>query len=231
MIEATQLVAFEQQVARIAAIECRKHALPDEDADPIAPALRLGGAYRTMLFTKLKQLDVLREMTDAVVGRLRRGGLVERLGLELLCVHSTLKGDLPGDDRFFFLWHQDYLLTRSHRAYRLWLPLRPVNAIDGGMEFAIGSHREQFPYADGAGNYPHIPAAAVDGRFATKVMDLPAGDGVLFDPRIVHRSVANHGRRTRFVLIVHLEDAAALAHPLDPTDPLAQFMMIAPEAT
>ena len=229
LVDAALREVFEELRA-VGAFECRKHALTLGIDEPIAAALRLGGAYRVGLFTKLKQLVVIHDMVSAIVSRLRKEAVLSRLGIAVPALHATLKGDLPGDDAFLFPWHQDYRMTRSHRSYRLWVPLRPVNAIDGGMEMAAGSLGDHFEYAGEKGSYEYIPGERIEGRYATEVLDLPAGDGVLFDPRVVHRSIAGHGPRMRFVLILHIEDATALMNPFDPGDPLAQFVAVAADA-
>lgn len=222
-IPAGSLAIFEKQIQRIGEIECEKHGLEPDADEPLATALTIGGDYRVTLFNKVKQLHIIHEMTYELMAGLENSGMFARLGIELPSLYQTLKGDLPDDDQFTLPYHQDYKLTRCHKAYRAWIPLRDANPIDGSIEFAVGSHREAFPFETDEGGYRLISDRLIDGRFDTSVVDLPGGSGVIFNPLIAHRSVANRGTRMKFALIVQIEDAATLANPFDPNDRLTRL--------
>jgi ectoine hydroxylase-related dioxygenase (phytanoyl-CoA dioxygenase family) len=149
-------------------------------------------------------------MTGTLLDRLEAGGLFDRLGIRVPSVHQTLKGDLSGDDRYTLPFHQDYVLTRSRRAIRVWVPLRAVDAVAGTMELAVASHRDRFTYVAEDTDYPHIAESAIVGTYETVTLSLAAGSAVVFTPSLVHRSMSNRGRRMRFALIVHVDDATAL---------------------
>jgi ectoine hydroxylase-related dioxygenase (phytanoyl-CoA dioxygenase family) len=128
-------------------------------------------------------------------------------------IYQTLKGDLPDDDSYTLPFHQDYRLTRSHRAYRLWIPLRDVGRTKGSIELASGSHKDRFDYVVEGTDYPYIPEKRIVGAYETESLTLAAGSAVLFNTLIVHRSVPNKSQRIKFVLILHIEDLTALLTP------------------
>lgn len=222
-IPSESLAIFEEQIRRIGEIECEKHSLEPGDDEPLAKALKVGGEYRVMLFDKIKQLGILHEMTHNLMEELGNSGMIVRLGIEIPSFYQTLKGDLAGDDQFTLPYHQDYKLTRCHKAYRAWIPLRDANPVDGSIEFVVGSHRKTFPFETDESGYRHIGERQIEGRFDTLTVDLPGGSGVLFNPLIVHRSIANRGTRMKFALIVQIEDAATLANPFEENDMITRL--------
>jgi hypothetical protein len=65
-----------------------------------------------------------------------------------------------------------------------------------------------------------VPESAYD-RTRTRLLELDAGDGILFDPLLVHGSVAATNGRMKYNLLVNLWDLTTLADPDDPEDPVA----------
>ena len=57
-----------------------------------------------------------------------------------------------------------------------------------------------------------------------QTLELPAGDGVIFNPWLVHGSVANQSQRTKWVLLLQVQDLAAFVNPDEPTDPVYPFI-------
>jgi hypothetical protein len=224
IVAADRLDEFEDQIRRIGEIERRKHHTDAGEVEPLCSALSLGGTYRTMLFDKIKQLAVVHDMTRDVMMRLGDSGALAKLGIQILTFYQTLKGDLPGDELFVLPYHQDYKLTRSHRAFRAWIPLRDANRINGSIELAVGSHRGTFKYEMAADGYRYIPSKQVEGQYETVAIELPRGSCVLFNPLLVHRTVPSSGKRMKFALIIQIEDAAALADPFDANDRITRLV-------
>ena len=223
IVNADQLAEFEQTIRKVGETECRKLGCETTLADPLATALLLGGEYRTTLFTRIKQLGIVHEITSDIIAQIRDSGMLTRMGIEILSFYQTMKGDLPNEDLFTLPFHQDYKLTRSHRALRIWVPLRNVDARQGSIEFAIASHRHIFRYETGKDGYQFIPDGQIDGHFDKQIVELKAGSGVAFNPLVVHRSVPNRGDWMKFVLIIQIEDVEALANPFDADDPITRL--------
>jgi ectoine hydroxylase-related dioxygenase (phytanoyl-CoA dioxygenase family) len=224
IVSADRLAVFEQVIRKVGETECRKLGRETTRGEPLAAALSLGGEYRTTLFTRIKQLGIVHEMTSDVIVHIRDSEILTKMGIEVLSYYQTMKGDLPNDDLFALPYHQDYKLTRSHRALRIWVPLRDVNAFAGSIEFALASHRKEFEYEIGKDGYRIIPDKQIDGHFDKRIIELKAGSGVIFNPLVVHRSVPNRGARIKFALIIQIEDMEALANPFDPGDRLTALM-------
>ncbi len=77
---------------------------------------------------------------------------------------------------------------------------------------------------------PYVEARHYAG-VAGVVLDLPAGNGVLINPLLLHASVPNRSRRTKFTLMVQVQDYAAVIDPDNETDDLALFERIANSRT
>lgn len=210
LVDTAQLEKFERQITAIGRRECAKLSLDPGAAEPLIAVLDMDQAYRVFMFDKLKQLWVLREIAATVMERLNAVDFFERSGICVPTVHQTLKGDLPGDPTYTFPFHQDFRLIRSHRTYRLWIPLRDVGVTAGTIEIAAGSHKDRFDFVRDGTDYPHIPDDKISGVYDTQVFTLSAGSAVLFNPHAAHRSVAGTSDRIRFVLILHIEDITAL---------------------
>lgn len=102
-------------------------------------------------------------------------------------------------------YHQDWTFTdeRTHRSVLLWIPLVDVEASTGGLGVIPGSHR----WTDGlrtasdvreGPTVPHQDAMAA----AVTVHPLQAGEGVIYDPAIIHGSGPNQSDLDRPALIV-----------------------------
>jgi ectoine hydroxylase-related dioxygenase (phytanoyl-CoA dioxygenase family) len=209
LAEKPLLQSFEQQVARVGSYQCTQLGLAS-DNEPIAAALMASGENRELLFRQLKQLWVLSELATSAIQKLSQTELWRSMDAPT-CYH-TLKGDVPNDNAFTLPFHQDYRLTQCYTAWRLWIPLRRVDREAGSMELALGSHRHEFDYVTEGTDYPYIPDEQVIGKYPTKVIEAEAGDAILFNPLLAHRSIPNAGTQMKFVLIVHLQDACTLAN-------------------
>ena len=95
------------------------------------------------------------------------------------------------------------------------------------MEVVPGSHsRGPYPYSRG-----ETPGSAfIDHQeltrrgLAAQSLVLPAGDGVIFSPWLVHGSVPNRSDRIKWVLLLHVQDLAAFVNPDEPADPIRPFL-------
>ena len=196
----------------------RKRRAPSS-REPFADLLQTGGDYRVRLFANLKNLRVVQEMGMAVSETLRTEGFLDWAGLEAPIVYPTLRADPPGEDKYLLPYHQDYA-TQCRRAWRLWIPLRDANARTGSMKVVPGTHRMGFIEHDTSDPaHPVVPASVLEGRDPVTI-DLRGGDGILFNPLLVHASVPAEVERMKYVLLVQVQDLTTLADSEDPDDPL-----------
>jgi hypothetical protein len=211
---------FEADLEVIGRAGLRRRGLPQRAEDAIADLLRVGGAYRQALFANFKHLRVVQDMGHEVVGTLDAGGVLDWLGYEALVAYPTVRADVPDEERYLLPMHQDYA-TPCRRAFRVWATLRPADAGRGSLLVVPGSHKGGLIAHDTSDPArPFVPESAYD-RSRTRLLELDAGDGILFDPLLVHGSVAATNGRMKYNLLVNLWDLTTLADPDDPEDPVA----------
>jgi hypothetical protein len=226
LIQGPELARFEQDIARVGDALAAQRGIPRTSGETIADVLRQAGRHRAMLFDHIKRLFSLARVSVEIGAALEEAGLFRHGGIEVPIVWPTLRADLPGEATYFLPLHQDYATTRCRTAYRLWIPLRDADRHFGSMDVAPGSHR-QGPY-----QYEHEGAASLSIErdeltrrgLKTETLELPAGDGVLFNPWLVHGSVANQSPRTKWVLLLHVQDLATFVNPDEPRDPVYAFL-------
>ena len=98
--------------------------------------------------------------------------------------------------------------------------MRAANLQSGTMKVVPGTQKLGFIEHDTSDPArPVIPSEVLSGREEI-IVDLPGGDGVLFDPLLVHSSVPAKTESMKYVLLVQVQDLTTLADPEDPSDPL-----------
>jgi hypothetical protein len=226
LVRADELSRFEHDIALVGERLASQRQVERRSDEAIADVLKAAGAGRSMLFDHVKRLLILERLSVQIGEALEQAGLFKHSGLEVPIVWPTLRSDLPGESTYTFPLHQDYVTTRCRTAWRLWIPLRAVDRHHGTMEVAPGSHRgAPFPYVTEGRTYPHVERGELERRgLDTRCLDLLAGDAVIFSPWLLHGSVPNRSDRTKWVLLLHVQDLAAFVDPADPADPLRQFL-------
>lgn len=226
LVAAADLAEFERCIATAGERLASMRGVATDGKEPLAAVIKAAGKHRTLLFDHIKRLWVLERLSGEIGRWLEAQGLFGHSKIEVPILWPTLRADLPGETVYAFPLHQDYATTRSRTAWRLWIPLRDADDRRGTMKVAVGSHRKgPFRYVSENMSYPYVDEAELQRHgFETVSLDVPAGTGVLFDPRLVHGSVPNLSDRTKYVLLLHLQDLAAFADPANPDDPLRQFL-------
>lgn len=103
-------------------------------------------------------------------------------------------------------WHQDIAYSRritlSAKRLHWWLPLQPVNADNGCMQFVAGSHKAPIQR--------HWPVSA-DGHKATEgprgaptICDLPVGGATIHLPKTLHYTGPNITAEPRLAWIIQI---------------------------
>ncbi len=95
----------------------------------------------------------------------------------------------------------------------VWIPLDDVDATNGTLSIVPGSHRREViahEMREGI-NFGALAATEVEGNAvehaAALDMEMPAGDCLLFNTRLLHRSGGNQTDRHRRVLTLHMASA------------------------
>ena len=218
--------AFEAQIAAFVASQCARFGIAPRSADPFIEVFGRDRAYRKLVYRLMEELFVLQRMSLAVGQRLEDSGFLAWSGFKVPLIWPDIRADLPNDGSLLLRKHQDSASTRCHRAWRLWIPLRPADELRGTIKLLPESHlRGWLPHDAGDLLYPQVGPEHLEG-LEEEVLSLPAGHGVLLNPRVVHESVPNRSERTKFTLMVQVQDLASVSDPKDVEDPLTAYTAI-----
>src|SRR6056297_1682945 len=192
-------------------------ALPD--------LLQMGGEFRKLLFPNLKSLPAVQTIALEGEHKMTEMEFQKALGMRFPIINWSVKADLPGEQRFLLPMHQDYK-TPCHRAYRLWIPMRDACERFGTMKYVPGSHRNGYTVHDDSDpSLPSVPDEAYDAS-TVEVLEMPAGDGFLFNPLLYHASVAATKSVVKAAIIVNFWDLATIADPEDGDDPIPSRLAV-----
>lgn len=169
-----------------------------------------------------------RHIDDAVIYKLgTHPAILDRvsqiLGENILLWQSNLFDKSPGADEI--PWHQDRLFLELEGGINVsaWIALDDVDATNGCVEVIPGSHRRKIPLAKNAATYGSSRTAfgrmadpeQIDDSTAVNI-ELRAGEFMLFDEYLLHRSQANRSNRQRLGLALrYTTPDAKVTHMLD----------------
>jgi ectoine hydroxylase-related dioxygenase (phytanoyl-CoA dioxygenase family) len=221
-----ELATFEREIALVGEQLATQRGIERRSGEAIADVLVAAGRHRPMLFDHVKRLFCLARLSVEIGTLLEQAGLFRQAGIAVPIVWPTLRADLPGEGTYELPLHQDYATTRCRMAWRMWIPLRGVDRHHGTMEVISGSHRgAPYPYVQEARGSPSIePRTLAERGLSAQSLDLSAGDGLIFSPWLVHGSVPNRSARTKWVLLLHVQDLTTFVNPDEPADPVYQFL-------
>jgi hypothetical protein len=206
---------FEQQIEALTSSQLLALKRTPVHRDPFIDVFSVGGPYTSRLYQLLERLAILQEISQRIGATMAQAGFFDWSQMTVPLVWPDIRADIPGDADQLLPVHQDYGSMLCETAYRLWIPLRPSNAETGTMCVYPGTHK-QGPVTHDLSD-PLRPKLD-QGRYSESekiVFDLPAGDGVLINPLLFHASVPNRSDRTKFTLMVQLQDFATMINPQD----------------
>src|SRR5882672_8629378 len=97
--------------------------------------------YTDRMYKLLERLSVLNRMSTDIDRRLKAAGFLDWAGIEVPLIWPDIRADIPNDTIRTLAVHQDFGSMQSHRAWRLWIPLRPANATLGTIAIYPGTHK------------------------------------------------------------------------------------------
>lgn len=100
--------------------------------------------------------------------------------------------------------HQDIAYSKENPyQFSIWLALQNVSLADGPLEFLPRSHLEKIEPAIDFWEPNFIDKMALSSKWQKNFRSVPvrAGDAILFDSRIWHRSADNKSNQNRFALV------------------------------
>jgi hypothetical protein len=223
LVSAEDLAEFEALIERFSEAQVAKLGLSRHAAESFIDVFNRGGRYTDRIYKLLERLAVLNRMSARVGEELARCGFLDWAKIDVPLVWPDIRADIPGDPKRTLTVHQDYKSMLCRRAWRLWIPLRPANATLGSMAIYPGTHKLGVVDHQFVDPSKPIVDPAIHAGIEPVVMNLPAGDGILMNPMCLHASVPNISDRTKFTLMVQVQDYASVFDPNDSQDEFAAF--------
>ena len=222
LVPANLLQDFELEIARLSQSCGQRIGIAGTGDDGLLGAFRRGGAYRGILYQLIQGLPALQRIGNHLAKADAIGAVLQHYRYELPAFSQSMRVDIPNEPDFLLPPHQDYASMRSHKAFRIWLPLRDANTRNGTMAVYPATHRQGvFDHSSGDPRYPAVPDSALPEHQVE--IEAAAGTGILFDMLLVHRSIANRSNRIKFTLTFTVQDLAEIADPDDRDDPVGQY--------
>ena len=117
-----------------------------------------------------------------------------------------IRMDNPSEDIFLTQWHQDYVSQLcAKNGVVLWSPLRDLTSEMGAVELCPSSHKEGIfrVQKDGEGSYglKIKNEDEIVKKYISLIPQVKAGDMVIINYLILHRSTPNRSKYTRWAMI------------------------------
>lgn len=187
--------------------------LKPRHADPFIDVFSVGGKYTDRLYKLMERMFILQRIGVRLGDVLQSSGFYKWSQIEIPLVWPDIRADIPGDSDRLLPVHQDFKSTMCERAWRLWIPLRPSNTENGTMCVYKGTHK--LGVVEHNTDNPRRPF--VEEKYYKNaeriVMDIAAGDAVIINPLILHASLPNKSQRSKFTLMMQVQDLASMIHP------------------
>jgi ectoine hydroxylase-related dioxygenase (phytanoyl-CoA dioxygenase family) len=134
------------------------------------------------------------------------------MGTETLisCNLKAVRIDHPNEDRYLFSWHQDYpYIQDSTDAIVYWIPTEDVTEDLGRLVVALGSHKDGLApiklvdpdnkKRNGAHTI-ELANPAITDKYEQYQVSMQAGDVLVFNTLLLHRSGPNRSNRVRWTM-------------------------------
>lgn len=163
---------------------------------------------RDLIYKKLQNLNSVRSIVYKICNKFEKYKVYQKLGFKVPFITNGLILSLPDENENLNPLHQDIYNFFSYNFIKIWLPMTPVNYINGSMLVYKSSNRLGFvkpKYKNRNSTYPEIENKYTK-EFKKITFDLSPGDCVIFDPLILHKSVKNLSKITRFNIGIDIQD-------------------------
>lgn len=151
-------------------------------------------APRLMSLKSITSLDIVRQVARELMG-----------SNALFVSAESLRYDPPLEDDFLIKWHQDYTFIQdSENSIVFWFPLRKIEQNGGGVQILPKSHLEGIrivkayePFSAGKARWVDL-CDPINEDDAIIAPPLDAGDVLLMNTLLVHRSWPNRSNKVRW---------------------------------
>lgn len=164
--------------------------------------------YRSILYKKLQNLNSVRIITEKILKKVENSKIYKKMDFKVPTISNGLIISLPHENDNLNPLHQDIYNFSSFNFIKVWLPLTRVNKKNGSMEIFKSSNKLGYikpKFNPENSTYPEVDLKYTKG-FQSIVFDLDAGDCVFFNPLILHRSLKNCSKKTRFNIGIDIQD-------------------------
>jgi ectoine hydroxylase-related dioxygenase (phytanoyl-CoA dioxygenase family) len=175
----------------------------------------------------MERLFILQKITARMGDELASSGFLKWAGIDVPLIWPDIRADIPNDSARVLPVHQDFGSTQCERAWRFWIALRPTSEIRGSMIVYPGTHKSgAWPHNLDNPLMPYVEEkhyAGIEGV----TFEIEAGDAVLLNPLVLHASVPNRSDRTKFTLMIQIQDYLSVLHPDDKSTQFASLQTVA----
>lgn len=163
---------------------------------------------RDIIYKKLQNLNSVRLISNKICGKFEKNKIFHKLGFKVPFITNALIISLPDEEKNLNPLHQDIYNFLSFNFLKIWLPLTKVNNKNGSMSVYKSSNKLGFiepKYKNKNSTYPEIDDKFTKG-FKKIIFNLNPGDCVIFNPLILHQSIKNSSKFTRFNIGIDIQD-------------------------
>jgi len=217
-----QIRKFESNISLICKSQANLMGETLNDQDPFIDLFKKGGEYRKNLYTLVQHLEILLEIEKNALELVKKDNFRAWKNFLVPIAHCGIRVDIPGEHHFMNPVHQDIYSCNCNTALRIWVPLRDTNKKNGTMKIYPKSHKLGFvePEFTKSPHYPLINEEKYK-EFDEKILEVKAGNAIIFNPLLLHGSVPGSNTKIKFVAGCDLQDLSTIANPDDQSNSLA----------
>ncbi len=164
---------------------------------------------RKIAYKLLQDLRSIKKISNEIDNKLSEIGVYKKLGFKIPSIKNGLIVSLPDEEIYDNPLHQDIYNFYSNKFIKIWAPLTSVNNRNGSMKIYKGSHKLGFikPEYRDLDHYPEIDKIHTK-KFEQLIIKMKPGPIIIFNPMLIHSSIANKSNKSRFVFGSDIQDIA-----------------------
>ena len=207
---------FKKEIRSFTSTHLKFKAINKKKEDKFSECLK-NLKNRKIAYQLFQNLRSIKKISNVVDKTLNESGVFQKLNFKAPSISNGLIISLPDEELYDNPLHQDIYNYNSKKFIKIWAPLTPVNSINGTMKVYQGSHKLGFikPKYKSLEYYPEIEKSHIK-NYKSVTLKMKPGPIVIFNPLIIHGSVANISNRTRFIFGSDIQDIAEI--PSNPDD-------------
>ena len=167
---------------------------------------------RHRIYKLMQNLNSVRKITHFLEKFLDKAGIFNSLKFRVRSLTNGLIISIPREEKNLNPAHQDIYSYNASTFVKLWVPMTKVDKFNGSMKIYKKSHKLGFvepKYVNNQSTYPEINKTKLR-IFTEKIFDFKPGSFVLFNPLVVHESVKNKSKKTRFTTGIDIQNVSLI---------------------